>query len=143
MPAVRNPNARYWKSMRAAERKIIQYYLDEAGNVPDAAVLMEMDKAWLYRKLRALGIPKPEDAHAPKRAPKPKAKPKPPAPPPEDAVPIATDTADTTASQDLTPPLGTQLSLVQDPEQDTETDDADTFASTEHSEGAAPPQDAG
>lgn len=65
MPPKNNLNARFWQAMRAAERKIIEYYLNEAGSVRDAAKLMEMDKAWLYRKMRTLGISNPH----PKRAP--------------------------------------------------------------------------
>lgn len=60
MPAKRsNPDARYWQAVRAAERKIIGYYLAEANSVPEAAKLMEMDKAWLYRKMIALDIENP------------------------------------------------------------------------------------
>lgn len=59
MPPKTNPNSRYWQAVRAAERKIIEYYLHEAKSVPGAAKLMEMDKAWLYRKMQALGIDNP------------------------------------------------------------------------------------
>lgn len=62
-----NEDSRYWVSMRAAEVRIIESYLEVAdGNVQYAADMMGMDKAWLYRRMRKLGIDKPK----PKREPR-------------------------------------------------------------------------
>lgn len=62
-----NEDSRYWVSMRAAEVRIIESYLEAAdGNVQYAADMMGMDKAWLYRRMRKLGIDKPK----PKREPR-------------------------------------------------------------------------
>lgn len=56
---VTNHDAPFWISMREAERQIIEFYLDAAdGHVVNASVLMGMDKAWVYRRMKKLGIPK-------------------------------------------------------------------------------------
>ncbi len=56
---VTNVDAPFWKAMREAERQIIEFYLDEAdGHIGNAAILMGMDKAWTYRRLKKLGISK-------------------------------------------------------------------------------------
>jgi len=131
MPLRNNPNARYWQAINAAKRKIITFYLDEAnGSIADAATLMEMDKSWLYRTMRKLGIPKPSEAT--RLDP----------PTPKDEV--------STPKDDTTPPkLSASLQLVGDPEQDADTpenedDDDDAFdTSIDDPERTAPPPDAG
>lgn len=148
-----NMNTRFRKALRAAECKIIRFYLDEAGTVVGAAELMEMDKAWLYRRMRTLGIEKPEAAPKPKPKPKSKATPEAtPAPAPEPPAPPAAQTNDQLTDPEVSPSAPPeesytprmQLSLVDDPEQDTETEpDAEDDALTFDSQGATPPSDAG
>lgn len=61
--------SRYWTNLRAAEVKIIQYYLDCTDTVPEAAAMMQMDPAWVYKKMRDLGIPSPRAAKAADKEP--------------------------------------------------------------------------
>jgi hypothetical protein len=57
--ANKRKQSRFWTNMRAAETKIITYYLDCTDTVVEAAGLMQMDTAWLYRRMRLLNIPSP------------------------------------------------------------------------------------
>lgn len=50
-------NAPYRVAMRHAERQIIQGYIDAAnGAISNAATLMGMPRAWVFRRLKALGM---------------------------------------------------------------------------------------
>lgn len=50
-------NAPYRIAMRQAERQILQGYIDAAdGAISNAARLMGMPRAWVFRRLKALGM---------------------------------------------------------------------------------------
>ena len=46
--------------MEARERQIFEWALAETGTVPGVAALLEVDRAQVYKKFKAFGIPPPE-----------------------------------------------------------------------------------
>lgn len=61
MPRYRNPNAPYWKTLEQAERSMIEYALDQAGSIKEAARLLGVVPDHLSRRCVALGVKKIPD----------------------------------------------------------------------------------
>ncbi len=61
--------APFWVTMKEAEIQVIKFYLDEGGgNITNAAILMGMPRAWLYKRLKKLGLGHSAKKYAPRGA---------------------------------------------------------------------------
>lgn len=65
MSAKRNENAPFWVALRAYEKRLIEDSLREArGIIVDAAALLGVDRTFLSKKIKGLGI-NPKEHKAP------------------------------------------------------------------------------
>lgn len=53
---IRDEDGIYWETLRKAERSMIEFYLDNGYNVVQAADVLGVSAAFLYRRMRKIGM---------------------------------------------------------------------------------------